>query len=36
MAAVPFCARVLGSRLRGNDVGGLSEPQITQIFADGL
>ena len=25
----------LGSRLRGND-GGVSEPQITQIFADGL
>ena len=25
----------LGSRLRGND-GRVSEPQITQIFADGL
>ena len=26
----------LGSRIRGNDIEGLSEPQITQIFADGL
>ena len=33
---VPAPVSGYGGGPRGNDVGGLSEPQITQIFADGL